>query len=398
MDQRRNLGKRSHPRILAALKRTRGRVNCHAGPLFLIGLLGILLHQWNYRQRDRRRQVQIQTDHPEPPLESWPRIPKVSALVAAWNEAGHIQAHVESFLKLCYPNKELILVAGGEDGTYNLAEVLTNIQVKVYKQKPEDGKQRALQKAFEASNGEIIFLTDADCLFDEISFQNTLYPIIQGLHIVTGSHEPFATDFEDEFVMYQWLLHEYGSWRNPEYVTGIDGRNCAIRRETLIELGEFQDPVKIGTDSHLAELAITHGHRIRYLPYSRVQTEHPSTFTAYIKQQSRWQRNLMIHGIPVVRRRMVLTFIFRSLYALAQLLGVFTLFLDDKIFTLIWGLLVSDGYLSRIRILNFGNRSERKHQISTPNIFQVGVFYLLEIISWLVPWKDYFTKSQRTSW
>ena len=344
------------------------------------------------------RQAKIRIDKPEPQLETWPHLPKVSALVAAWNEAEHIQAHIESFLNLRYPNKELILVAGGNDATYAYADEIDNPQVKVHKQKPEDGKQRSLQKAFETSTGEIIFLTDADCLFDDNSFQNTLYPIIQGLHIVTGSHEPFATDFKDKFVMYQWLLHEYGSWRNPEYVTGIDGRNCAIRRDVLIELGEFQDPVMIGTDAYLAELALRHRYCIRYLPYSRVQTEHPSSVAAYIKQQSRWQRNLMIHGTPAVRARLISIYILRSLYALVQLSGIFTLLLNDKIFALIWGLFVSNGYLNRIRILNFANQAIVKGRVDTPNIFQVGVFYLLEIICWLVPWKDYLKESQRTSW
>ena len=67
-------------------------------------------------------------------------LPKVSVLVAAWNEADIIREHIQSFLGLHYPNKELILCAGGEDGTYRIAREQGHTKVKVLEQQRGEGK------------------------------------------------------------------------------------------------------------------------------------------------------------------------------------------------------------------------------------------------------------------
>jgi hypothetical protein len=65
---------------------------------------------WKWRQ-DRVLALRLRAQEAEPvQLKS---TPKVSVLVAAWNEADMIREHIESFLRLRYPNKELILCAGG---------------------------------------------------------------------------------------------------------------------------------------------------------------------------------------------------------------------------------------------------------------------------------------------
>ena len=48
--------------------------------------------------------------------------PLVSLLVAAWNEEAHLVAFLSSFMALAYPQKELILCAGGDDQTWALAQ------------------------------------------------------------------------------------------------------------------------------------------------------------------------------------------------------------------------------------------------------------------------------------
>ena len=47
--------------------------------------------------------------------------PRVSFLVAAWNEAGMIERCLRAVAGLSYPDVELVLCAGGSDGTFALA-------------------------------------------------------------------------------------------------------------------------------------------------------------------------------------------------------------------------------------------------------------------------------------
>ena len=76
-------------------------------------------------------------------------IPKVSILVAAWNEEHLIERHIQSLLDLRYPNKEIIICAGGDDNTEELARNKVEKEGIVFRQFRHEGKQNALKKCFE---------------------------------------------------------------------------------------------------------------------------------------------------------------------------------------------------------------------------------------------------------
>ena len=96
-----------------------GWLDIRAGWLCLGGLGLVALWNWRAWRRDRALAEQLHAEEPKPvELRATPR---VSVLVAAWNEADMIEGHIKSFLALRYPNKELILCAGGNDGTYEIA-------------------------------------------------------------------------------------------------------------------------------------------------------------------------------------------------------------------------------------------------------------------------------------
>ncbi len=126
------------------------------------------------------------------PIASWPSRPKVSVLVAAWNEADNIDDHIRSFLALGYPNAELVLCAGGDDDTSARAtQRAADARVKVFAQRPGEGKQAALRRVLSAADGEVIMLTDADCEFTDEAFLRLVAPIAAGEAVVTtGGSEP----------------------------------------------------------------------------------------------------------------------------------------------------------------------------------------------------------------
>jgi len=233
-----------------------------------------------------------------PPLESWPSLPKVSVLVAAWNEADHIDRHIRSFLDLRYPYKELVLCAGGEDGTYHLATHYAGEQVNVLEQLPGEGKQRALRKAFPYASGEIIFLTDADCLLNSESFERLLYPlIIRDATVATGVSRPYANKQKNPFILHQWSPQRYNEiFLTSQYSKGLLGRNCALNRDAIEKAWESRQKVTTGTDYYLALRVLESGRKIRYIPESFVETRFPTSSNQYIRQQTRWLRNLLMWG------------------------------------------------------------------------------------------------------
>ena len=107
--------------MIAGLRNINRLANRHAGKLLVVGLVGVAFYNWRQWQKDKAFLAVRSEPEPLPPLETWPELPLVSVLVAAWNESEHIDRHIQSFLALRYPHKELVLCAGGNDDTYERA-------------------------------------------------------------------------------------------------------------------------------------------------------------------------------------------------------------------------------------------------------------------------------------
>ena len=212
--------------------------------------------------------------------------PKVSFLVPAWNEARNLDAHVQSFQDLTYSNKELILCAGGNDGSYEIASRYQSTNIHVLEQIAGEGKQSALRRSLELAKGEIIYLTDADCIFNEQAFSCALMPLINEKELATtGRYAPLLQQRRHPLVLMQWYVDNYARALSPAYVEGLIGRNAAIWRKTLEEVGAFDEPVKIGTDYFLARKLAQAGKRVCYVNDSAVETEFKTTLGGYLRQQ-----------------------------------------------------------------------------------------------------------------
>ncbi len=275
----------------------RTRFDRWALPLWLVGVAAVGALNYRLWRRDKALAAARGEPEPLPPLEGWPERPLVSVLVAAWNEAAGIDAHIESFRSLRYPRVELVLCAGGDDGTYERAGRHAGPAVTVLRQRPGEGKQRALARAFAASRGEIIFLTDADCRLADEPFERTLFPLIVGGEAAaTGGSRPFDEQLADPFAFSQAAAQLYAARPGPEYATGILGRNAALRRSLLAATAALDAPAATGTDYVLAKTLIAAGARIRNVPDSLMPTEYPTAAREYLRQQRRWLRNVALHG------------------------------------------------------------------------------------------------------
>lgn len=268
----------------------------HAGTMLLTGLIAIAWHNWR-RWRSAQGSLGKKVDAPPSTYEMWPEHPLVSVLVAAWNEAHNIERHIRSFLDLRYPNKELILCAGGEDGTAELARRWSGPGVTVLDQRPGEGKQAALRRCLKHAQGSIIYLTDADCEFSEDAFSRLIEPLTTGDALVTtGGSEPKLEQRSDPFVQYQWFRDLARTHSLPETVDGVLGRNCALQRHVLEEIGGFEQPVATGTDYSMSRRLTQAGYPIRHVALSSVATEYPDTPAVYLRTWRRWNKNLLIHG------------------------------------------------------------------------------------------------------
>jgi hypothetical protein len=225
--------------------------------------------------------------------------PSVSVLLPAWNEAVMLRRCLDSILAIDWPKLEVVLCAGGNDGTLEIANRYAADypeRIILLRQNAGEGKQHALRRCFERSQGELIYLTDADCVVPAETLGRMVAAVGPGgSDAATGPAEPLPEQRECAWIRHQWAtVRAVDRERTPD-ATGILGRNCAIRRSGVEAAGGFRETVAIGTDYHLAQRLLAAGKTIRFVP-APVQTRYAEEIGEYLGQQSRWMRNIIIHG------------------------------------------------------------------------------------------------------
>lgn len=286
--------------------------------------------------------------------------PVLTILVAAWNEAENIEPFIQSYLDLTYPNKELVLCAGGTDATLERALAYTSDGIRVIRQQPGDGKQGALRRAFDRVSGEIVVLTDADCVLSDEGMERLIAPIVAGEGAVaTGISAPKRQQLSHPFVYYQYAVQNnwnelLGKRRNTQ---ALLGRNCAVSRNALIEVGAFNEDVAIGTDSFLAKKLLASGYEVLFVPDSVVETEFLTHLIAYCRQRARWRRNAITHNLRFrhIRRAMAATR--APARGLAMILVPVMALRHSKLLLPIWLAALAYTFTTRLRYLRRAQRT-----------------------------------------
>jgi cellulose synthase/poly-beta-1,6-N-acetylglucosamine synthase-like glycosyltransferase len=372
--------------------------NRHAGKLLLLGLAGVAWHNWRLWQRDKALLAERVAPPPRPPLDDWSDLPPVSVLVAAWNEADMIEDHIASFLALRYPCKELVLCAGGKDGTYEIARRHAGEGVVVLEQRAGEGKQWALARSFAESRGDVVFLTDADCILDDDAFERTIHPLGAGREqVCTGTSRPLAHQLRSPFVVSQAASQIYGSLRAPEYVPGLLGRNCAVRRDLLLRSRGLEAPAASGTDYVLAKELLRAGARIRHVPHSRVLTHYPTDPLSYVRQQRRWLRNVVLHGRRFAAGGEVRASLRTSLVGATMLLLPLLGLLVTPWLLAAWGVLAAAALFARFRYLGLA-AGVLDRRVRPADVAWQGPMLLLDLVAWTQPLADYARQRNRWAW
>jgi cellulose synthase/poly-beta-1,6-N-acetylglucosamine synthase-like glycosyltransferase len=364
-------------------------------PLAALALVAYHVRAW---RAERVRAARLgQTDGADRPRLRERR--PVSILVAAWNERGNVAAHVGSALGLAYPDLEYVLCAGGADGTYDAARAAMGDRGVLLRQEPGEGKQRALRRCLERARGEVIYLTDADCLLDDASFERTLEPILErGASAATGRSRPAAEQIaRHPEVLCQWAPAYYAESGFGESVPGLLGRNCAVRRDVLERTGGFAEAVPTGTDYHLARQIAALGLPIAFAGSSFVTTEMPTRLGDYVRQQSRWLRNHWVHAARSgdrwaqvhAARTWAIGLAVVALPLLRLLLGGWCLGL--------WLLLVLHGWAARLRYVGFLATAERLRPPARI-VPLSAAWFLVDAFAWARSLFDLLNARRRTLW
>jgi cellulose synthase/poly-beta-1,6-N-acetylglucosamine synthase-like glycosyltransferase len=221
---------------------------------------------------------------PQPPPEA---LPSVSVIVPAWCERGTIERCIDSLRAVSYGDWELLVIAGGPDGTYQAAcdACRDIVRARVIEQPPR-GKNAALNLGLHASSGAVIVVLDADSQVAAGWLRALVAPLAAGVGAATGNplpsrHTPFTLGERMERI-------DGLAIRNAVILQGSG--SIAVWRDALDALGGFPEDVPVGVDWDLDARLAAQGLPRFYCPAATVITERPATLAEYWRNELRWRR------------------------------------------------------------------------------------------------------------
>jgi biofilm PGA synthesis N-glycosyltransferase PgaC len=225
--------------------------------------------------------------------------PKVSIVIAAYNEEKYIHLALESTCALNYPNYEIIIVNDGStDGTLQKLEEFAKKQpIRIISKLKNQGKASALNDAMMCVDGEIILFIDADAELEPDVLRH-LIPHFKHSRVAAVAGNPRIKNTDNFLCRMQSL--EYTSIistiRRSQRVWGrimtFSGAIFALRKSAYFDVGGF-DPNAPTEDIDLTWKLQRRFWDVFYENNAVAWIVTPRTYKGFLRQRLRWTRGLM---------------------------------------------------------------------------------------------------------
>lgn len=266
-------------------------------------------------------------------------LPPVSVIVPAWNEKGTIESNIAALKQVQYPKWELIIVAGGTDGTYAAAKqaIGEDERFRLLERGPEP-KNAALAKGIQKARYDYVVLLDADCVVDPGWLRSMITPLINGADAVVGNRRPkketWITQKEDLYNTYEYEILKI------EVIQG--DRSIAIKKAVLEEVGGLPTHTYAREDWDLGIRLKNKGKEIAYAKNAILYADRPTTLQEDWKMTVRWLRTLLA-GLTEHRKNFLkqsMNF-FGILYGYLLSIGIIIFLVFAILSALIWPISIS---------------------------------------------------------
>jgi cellulose synthase/poly-beta-1,6-N-acetylglucosamine synthase-like glycosyltransferase len=248
-------------------------------------------------------------------------LPFVSIIIPARNEENNITNCINSIINSNYPTElfEIIVVNDrSEDKTLEIIENIANknqtkiIICNITSQTASPnlkGKPGAIKIGIDNAKGELILMTDADCIVNK----NWIYKTVQ--HFIDAKNENIGMICSYTNVISSKLFHYFqaAEWFymhtfacagiGLNKVLGCFGNNIAITKEAYKKIGGYEAlKFSVTEDYVLLKAIFDAGFSIRYLCLEDtiVETLPVNSFKEYMLQRKRWAVGAMNLGIKAV--------------------------------------------------------------------------------------------------
>lgn len=198
------------------------------------------------------------------------RLPRVTFLIAAYNEEKVIERKIENTLRIAYPVTlfEILVVSdGSDDNTHEIVSRYAGRGVQSLHQPARRGKTAALNRGVNAATGEIILFSDANNDFSEDAvlnlvrhFRNPAVGGVCGAKRIRPADQRMSTVGDSLYWKYESAIKYAES--EIASITNADGEIFAIRKS-------LYDPIDeriINDDAQITIDLVRKGFRVLYEP------------------------------------------------------------------------------------------------------------------------------------
>ncbi|WP_129115815.1 glycosyltransferase [Halegenticoccus tardaugens] len=230
------------------------------------------------------------------PAEKRPVEPTVSVVLPTYNEAAIVERKLDDLLALDYPTEriELVLADASDDGTAEIVESYFEDReyprLTVLRDDRRRGVAPALNDAFRAAEGEVIFRTDADSALAPDALREAVANLADDrIGAVTGRQAEVLGDSAVE-ADYRDALSKLQALESHLDSTFIFHGPCfAFRREDVVEI----DPDSLADDTEVAVRIRRRGKRVVMDPAVRFAESGVSDFRKRRRRKDRRATGLL---------------------------------------------------------------------------------------------------------
>ena len=222
-------------------------------------------------------------------------LPRVSIILAAYNEAAHIEMKIKNCLSLDYPKEKLQIIIGSDgsdDGTNEIVERYVGRDILFFPHHERRGKMAVVNDGVRHANGEICVFSDISECFDCDAVRKLVRNFVDpSVGAVTGNHiyNKSASELGRGtrlYWRYQRLLQCLES--RIFSILSCDGTIYACRRHLFVS-----PPAGTINDDKAVPLAIVmQGYRVIFEPEAIARGDVLPETTAFFKQKVRGQAGM----------------------------------------------------------------------------------------------------------
>lgn len=311
--------------------------------------------------------------------------PKVSIIIAVWNEEKTIEKCIAGILKQDYKNKyEILIAGGGSDKTPEICKKLAKKykNIRYFYEKASKGKYQALNLAIGKAKNDIIIILDADTQLEKDWLRILIRPLEdEKVDFSYGMQLPVKESRQHIMMVYMFQLFCLGLNQVKWYCWG-NGANMAFRKKVWKRLNGFKNILL--EDIWFNYEAVDKGFKGIFSPRSFVLARFPENYEQQYKRNSRFFRGTLELMKKFPLNALPLSFV--MLWPISLLASIFNLksFIINIAFLIFWYFLI--------------NLTNKKLKITLKEAAQT-VIQMLLLVLFAVPYTlEWFNPKKKKEW